>query len=156
MVKITALATSTLWAVPVDPVDAGPDGDSIGAEGEGEMGADPPPAIAEGDISAERMKDVVAVGGVLGELMGYLLLKVLGGQDGVLGELMGDLLPKVLGGKDGVPGELMGDLLPKELGGKDGALGEVEKDLSAKELKGMKGAVPVGGVLGVRCAAKRY
>ncbi|KAJ7921307.1 hypothetical protein B0H13DRAFT_1866689 [Mycena leptocephala] len=147
MAKITVLETSTLWAV-LDPVDAGPDGDSIGADGEGEMGADPPPAIAEG-ISAERMKDVVAVGGVLGELMGYLLLKVLGGKDGVLGELMGDLLPKVLGGKDGVLGELMGDLLPKELGGKDGALGEVERNLSAKELKGMKGAVPVGGVLGV-------
>jgi hypothetical protein len=41
-------------------------------------------------------------------------------------------------------------------GGKDGALGGVEGDLSAKELEGRKGAVPVGGVLGERCAAKRY
>jgi hypothetical protein len=112
MAKITVLATSTLWAV-LDPVDAGPVGDSIGAEGEGEMGAGPP-AIAEGDLSVEGTKDVVTVGGVLGELMG--------------------------------------DLLLEELGGKDS---EVEGDLSAKELEGMKGAVPVGGVLGVRCAAKR-
>jgi hypothetical protein len=57
----------------------------------------------------------------------------------------------------GALGEVVGELSPKELeGGKDGALGELEGDLSAKELEGRKGAVPVGGVLGERCAAEGY
>ncbi|KAJ7851484.1 hypothetical protein B0H13DRAFT_1857218 [Mycena leptocephala] len=104
MAKITVLATSTLWAV-LDPVDAGPVGESVGAEGEGEMGAAPPPVIAEGDISAEAAKDVVTVGGALDEVVGELLaMELEGGKDavivgGALGEVKGDLSAKELEGR---------------------------------------------------------
>jgi hypothetical protein len=104
MAKITVLATSTLWAV-LDRVDAGPVRESVGAEGEGEMGAAPPPVIAEGDISAEAAKDVVTVGGALDEVVGELLaMELEGGKDavivgGALGEVEGDLSAKELEGR---------------------------------------------------------
>ncbi|KAJ7932090.1 hypothetical protein B0H13DRAFT_1857217 [Mycena leptocephala] len=87
---------------PLDPLDASPDEDLVGADGEGMV-----PAIVERDSSARELegaKDVVTVWGALGEVEGDLSAKELEGRKGAVpvGGVLGESTCVSLGDYQGL------------------------------------------------------